>query len=93
VYLFDDSGGDCANYCNDVNIRGCEIEGVCETGEHYGANEETYDDDKVWFVFDGGKEEGCGIGANCEIQNADGSHARSHQGNSNCAGGVGFLQR
>lgn len=91
MYLFDGSGGDCANCCHGVNIRGCEIEGVGETDEHHGANQETRDDGEVWLVFDGGKEEGCDIGANGEIQNADGSDGGSHQGNSNCAGGVGIL--
>jgi hypothetical protein len=86
VYLFGDLCGCGANHCDDVHV--CETEGDCKNYEHFFASEENYYSGEIRFIFDGREEKGCDHDTKREIQNADGSDAGSHQGNSNCAGGV-----
>jgi hypothetical protein len=91
VYLLPTSGGRRAIKCYDVDINICENQGARKTCEHFFTSEETNDTGEVRYIYDRREEKAWDDDAKREIQDADGSDGGSHQGNSNRAGGVGFL--
>ena len=89
MYLCDGAGGICASRCQYVDTYYCESEVAGKIDERFFfTGEETCYAGKVQFVFDDREEKAWDDDADCEIENADGANAGSHQGNSNGAGGV-----